>query len=131
MKKVIKKIVKKKFTPKGHSELERLSVGHLKKEPEISTIYVGNLKYEKTEQDLLRIFKKYGYVSFIRIERDRTTHKSKGIAFVQMPDKESSLKAIEKLNGALVDGRTLKVSLAVETAKKKTFKRSFKKTPRK
>ena len=102
-----------------NNDLEQKSVGDLKKDAEMTTIYVGNLNYNKSEQGLLEIFRKYGYVNFVRVSRDKQTHRSKGIAFIQMQNKKSALKAIDELNGTQLDGRTLKVSVAIETPKKK------------
>ena len=99
-------------------DLEQLSVGYLKKDDELTTIYVGNLSYNKTEQALLEIFRNFGYVTFVRITRDRETLRSKGIAFVQMQNNKSAEKAIKVLNGSQLDGRTLKVSIAVESPQK-------------
>ena len=100
---------------KPSTKLEDMSVGYMKKDGSTTTIYVGNLSYQRNEKDIMYLFNKYGYVSFVRITRDKKTHKPKGIAFVQMSDKEGARKAIEALNGKQVDGRTLKVSEAIES----------------
>lgn len=111
------KFNKKPFNKKPIG-LEGHSVGYLKKDAGFTTIYIGNLRYDKDEKGILNIFKKYGYVNFVRITRDRTTHRSKGIAFVQMREKEEALRAIKELNGYQFEGRTLKVSVAIENEKK-------------
>ncbi len=117
---------------KSDKKLEKLSVGYLRKDSDFTTIYVGNLSYHKTEQQILEIFRKFGYVTFIRITRDKRTHKSKGIAFVQMQSKKSAKEAIHALDGTQLDGRTLKVSIALENQKSKNrpkiYKRKIKKT---
>ncbi len=113
-------------TFKNKNDLEKLSVGYLRKDPDFTTIYVGNLSYQKTEQGILEIFRKFGYVSFIRITRDKRTLRSKGIAFVQMQNKKAAEKAIQALNGTQLDGRTLKVSIAKDNAKKSKPRRQFK-----
>ncbi len=99
------------------------SIGFMKKDESIATVYVGNMIYAKNEKDILNMFKKYGYVSFVRINRDKKSNRSKGFAFVQMTNLNEAQAAINDLNGREVDGRTLKVSLAIESEKKKPFKR--------
>ncbi len=78
----------------------------------IHTIYVGNLSYNRNEDGILGLFKNYGYIKNIKVMREGKEDKSKGVAFVDMVNKEDALKAIHALDGSLVDGRTLKVSLA-------------------
>lgn len=80
-------------------------------------IYVGNLVYSAEEGRIHQLFSKFGKVGKIEVIRDSKTNKSKGIAFLQMYNKEDANKAISKLNGSIVDGRTLKVSVALERNK--------------
>lgn len=80
-------------------------------------IYVGNLVYSIDEGGIHNLFSKYGKVGKIEVIRDPQTKKSKGIAFLQMYNKEHATKAISKLNGSVVSGRTLKVSVALERAR--------------
>ncbi|MBT4791447.1 MAG: RNA-binding protein [Halobacteriovoraceae bacterium] len=80
----------------------------------LTKIYVGNLKYTKSELDIKKMFKVYGKVGRANIVIDRKTEKSKGIAFVQMFNQQDAINAIKELNGKEVDGRTLKVSVALE-----------------
>ncbi len=75
-------------------------------------IYVGNLAYTITNQDLKEIFKEFGDVKNASIIMDRETNRSKGFAFVEMYKKEDGAKAIEELNGASVDGRDLQINEA-------------------
>lgn len=77
-------------------------------------IYVGNLVYSTDEGGIHKLFSKYGKVGKIEVIRDSKTNRSKGIAFLQMYNKDDANKAISKLNGTIVDGRTLKVSVALE-----------------
>lgn len=77
-------------------------------------IYVGNLVYSMDEGNIHSIFAKYGKVGKIEVIRDPKTKQSKGIAFLQMYNKEDAKKAITKLNGSQINGRTLKVSVALE-----------------
>ena len=88
--------------------------GVLSREERVTTIYIGNLSYSKDEFQLKKLFAKYGKVTYIRLVRDTKTLKSKGFAFVQMPNKLDAQRAIENLNQSQLDGRTLKVSTAVE-----------------
>lgn len=80
-------------------------------------IYVGNLVFTAEEGRVHQLFSKFGKVGKIEVIRDSKTNKSKGIAFLQMYNKEDANKAISKLNGSIVDGRTLKVSIALERSK--------------
>jgi RNA recognition motif-containing protein len=75
-------------------------------------IYVGNLSYRTTEDDLRTAFEAYGAVSSASIVMDRETHRSRGFGFVEMPSDEEALEAIQGLNGADLGGRALKVNEA-------------------
>ncbi len=74
-------------------------------------IYVGNLSYRVRENDLQEVIAEYGEVISCKIIKDRETNKSKGFAFVEMDDAGAE-KAIEELNGAELDGRTMVVKEA-------------------
>jgi len=75
-------------------------------------IYIGNLSYNTTEQELRQEFEAFGEVSSINIVTDRYTGDPRGFAFVEMSDSEVAAKAIEGLNGKEVGGRTLTVNEA-------------------
>ena len=75
-------------------------------------IYIGNLNYRVREDDLRQVMEAYGAVDSVKIIKDRETGKSKGFAFVEMADDAAATKAIEELNGAELDGRTLVVKEA-------------------
>ena len=75
-------------------------------------IYVGNINYASTEEDLSELFGQYGEVASARIIIDRFTQKSKGFGFVEMPNEEEAQTAISSLNGYDFSGRTLKVNKA-------------------
>ena len=77
------------------------------------TIYVGNLPWSATEQELTGLFSEYGHVEAIRIAMDRDTGRSRGFGFVEMDD-ENAEKAIDALNGKELDGRELTVNQAQE-----------------
>ena len=75
-------------------------------------IYVGNLSYEVTEEDLKQAFGAFGQVESINIIKDKYSGESKGFGFVEMPAKAEAQSAIEGLNGKELKGRMLKVSEA-------------------
>lgn len=75
-------------------------------------IYVGNLSYGLTDNDLQQLFAEYGSVSSAKIIQDRDTGRSKGFGFVEMGTEEDGHKAIEGLNGHSIDGRNLTVNEA-------------------
>src|ERR1700679_2019379 len=75
-------------------------------------IYVSNLSFNVTDEDLREYFAEYGEVSSAKVITDKFTSKSRGFAFVEMPDDEAAKKAIQELDGASVDGRTIGVSVA-------------------
>ena len=74
-------------------------------------IYVGNLSFTTTSQDLENLFAEYGSVDSAAVINDRETGRSRGFGFVEMPN-EAGAKAIEELNGKDLDGRALKVNEA-------------------
>ena len=75
-------------------------------------IYVGNLAYRTTEDDLRTEFEKHGSVNSVDIITDRETGRSKGFGFVEMLDNDEANAAINALDGATVGDRTLKVNEA-------------------
>ncbi len=75
-------------------------------------IYVSNLSFNVRDEDLHEYFAEYGEVSSAKVIMDKFTNKSRGFAFVEMPDDEAAKKAIAELDGAAVDGRTINVSVA-------------------
>ena len=75
-------------------------------------IYVGNLAYRTTVEDLRREFEKYGAVENVDIIMDRETNRSKGFGFVEMLDNDQANEAIAALDGQSLGERTLKVNEA-------------------
>jgi len=73
-------------------------------------IYVGNLGYDTTEDELKASFETYGEVESARIIVDRDTGRSKGFGFVEMPDNDQAVAAIDGLNGTELGGRTVTVN---------------------
>jgi RNA recognition motif-containing protein len=76
------------------------------------SVFIGNLPYEVSQDDLKRIFEDYGTVKGVRLPTDRETGRLRGFAFVEMETDAEETKAIEELDGAEWIGRTLKVSKA-------------------
>lgn len=75
-------------------------------------LYVGNLSYTTTEDQLREKFSELGEVESVSLVTDRQTGRSRGFAFVEMSNEAEANKAIETLTGQLLDGRTLNVSVA-------------------
>ena len=75
-------------------------------------IYVGNLSYGVTEEDLKQAFEGFGQVETVKIIKDRYSGESKGFGFVEMPAKGEAESAINDLNGKDLKGRALNVSEA-------------------
>lgn len=78
----------------------------------VTNIYVGNLAFGATEEDLRTAFEKHGEVTSVNIIMDRETGRSRGFAFVEMADGEGAKEAIENLDGAAIGGRNITVNEA-------------------
>ena len=76
------------------------------------SIYVGNLNYEVTKEDLTTVFEEYGTVSRVSLPSDRETGRPRGFGFVEMSSEDEETKAIENLDGAEWMGRELRVNKA-------------------
>ena len=75
-------------------------------------IFIAGLTYRVTEHDLIDIFEDYGTISSAKVITDRDTGQSRGFGFVRMADKAAGQRAIEELNEAEFDGRTITVNVA-------------------
>lgn len=75
-------------------------------------IFVSNLSFNVQDEDLREFFASYGEVTSAKIINDRETGRSRGFGFVEMSDDNASRTAIQELDGATVEGRTIKVSEA-------------------
>jgi RNA recognition motif-containing protein len=75
-------------------------------------IYVGNLSWGLSEDDLRGAFESYGEVDSVKIIQDKMTGRSRGFGFVEMPDDSEGKTAIAELNGKELDGRAIKVNEA-------------------
>jgi RNA recognition motif-containing protein len=77
----------------------------------MKTIYVGNLNYQATEEELRELFEPFGIVERVSIPRD-TASRASGFAFVEMEDENAAQEAIRELNGSKLGNRTLVVNKA-------------------
>lgn len=75
-------------------------------------IYIGNLSFQTTEQDLNEEFSSFGEVISASIITDKATGNSKGFGFVEMRDDDSAFDAIRAINGKTIAGRKVRVSIA-------------------
>jgi len=75
-------------------------------------MYVGNLPYSVSEDDLRTVFAEFGEVASVNIITDRVSGQSKGFGFVDMPNNSEADKAIKALNGSDLHGRSIKVNQA-------------------
>ena len=78
----------------------------------MKNIFVGNLDFNTSEEELRKVFEAYGQVDRVTILTDRDTGRSRGFGFVEMANAEEGDKAIAGINGTQVDGRTLNVNEA-------------------
>ena len=76
-------------------------------------MYIGNLSYNVRESDLRQVMEEYGTVESVKLIMDRNTNRSKGFAFVEMPENAEAQQAINKLNGAEDVGRQVVVKEAL------------------
>ena len=76
-------------------------------------MYVGNLSYDVKESDLRQVMEEYGVVESVKLITDRETRRSKGFAFVEMPESSEASNAIKELNGAEYAGRPMVVKEAL------------------
>jgi RNA recognition motif-containing protein len=78
----------------------------------VVNLFVGNLSYQTTQEELHAAFAQYGNVESVNIITDRTTGQPRGFAFVEMSDQNEAEAAIAQLNGADLRGRALNVNIA-------------------
>ena len=90
---------------------------------EQNKIYVGNLSYSTTNDDLTKLYSEFGEITDVKIIMDMETGRSKGFGFVSFRDESSAAKAVEATNGKDLDGRDIRVNLAEN--KKPDGKRPF------
>ena len=87
-------------------------------------IYVSNIAFNATTQDLRQLFESYGVVDTVNIITDRDTGQSRGFGFVEMPDSQAAKAAIQGLQGKELTGRTLTVNEAKPRAPRREPNRS-------
>jgi RNA recognition motif-containing protein len=75
-------------------------------------IYVGNLSFDTQDSDLRAAFEPFGEITSCSVIKDRMTNRSRGFGFVEMPNQEEALKAIEELDGKNLQGREIRASEA-------------------
>ncbi len=78
----------------------------------MTNIYVGNLSFDATEEDVRQAFAEHGEVASVNIIKDRETGRPRGFAFVEMSDSEQAKEAIEKVNLSDIAGRSVTVNEA-------------------
>ena len=76
-------------------------------------MYIGNPSYNVREADLREVMEEYGTVESVKLIVDRDTRRSKGFAFIEMPETSEAKRAIEELNGATYEGRPMVVKEAL------------------
>ena len=80
-------------------------------------IYIGNMSFDTTEDQLRDAFAAFGEVSTVNIITDKYSGKPKGFGFVEMASQDEAVKAIEGLNGQEINGRQLNVNIARERSR--------------
>jgi RNA recognition motif-containing protein len=84
-------------------------------------MYVGNIAFNATEQDLRDLFSEYGEIESLKIMKDNFTERSKGFGFIEMVDEKDAKKAIATLNGKDFMGKSLTVAEARPQQKRRGF----------
>jgi len=88
-------------------------------------MYIGNLAYDVTENDLRNAFSEFGEVSSVKIITDKFSGRPKGFGFVEMPDNSEADQAIKALNGKILNGRSIKVNQAEPRGKRPRSRRRY------
>jgi RNA recognition motif-containing protein len=88
-----------------------LKAGKVHKEMSMK-LYVGNLSFQTSSEDLQELFSQAGTVQSVNVIEDRETGRSRGFAFVSMADAQGATQAISQMDGQMVDGRALRVNQA-------------------
>lgn len=86
-------------------------------------MYVSNLGFHVTDDDLRKLFEPFGQVSSSKVILDRDSGRSRGFAFVEMPSDEEAKKAMQSLDGKELEGRAIGVSVAREKEQRSSGKR--------
>ena len=88
-------------------------------------MYIGNLAFNVTEDDLKVLFSEYGEVASVNIITDRFSNQSKGFGFIDMPSNAEADKAIKALNGIELKGQKIKVNQAEDRRKRSRRRRRY------
>lgn len=88
-------------------------------------IYIGNLSYNVTADELTTLFAEYGEVENAKVITDRFSGRSKGFGFIEMPNNSEADQAIKALNGKALDSRSIKVNPADPGGKKSRKKKRY------
>jgi RNA recognition motif-containing protein len=88
-------------------------------------IYLGNVDFKVSEEQLSNLFAEYGEVKSVKIITDKLTGRSKGFAFVEMPNDPEAKEAISNLNGYMLNNRELSVSVARPKEERKPFRNDY------
>lgn len=86
-------------------------------------LFVGNLSWKVSEQSLRQFFETIGPVASVKVVTDQMSGKSKGFGFVEYENPDDASEAVEKLNNQALDGRDIRVSVAQERPRERTFER--------
>ncbi|XP_058082691.1 U11/U12 small nuclear ribonucleoprotein 31 kDa protein [Magnolia sinica] len=89
--------------------------------PSKSTVYVSNLDYSLTNSDLFTIFSTFGKVGKVTILKDRHSRRSKGVAFVLFVSQDDARRAVNEMNGKILNKRSLTVSIAADNGRAPEF----------
>ena len=89
--------------------------------PSKSTVYVSNLPFSLTNNDLHKIFEKYGRVAKVTIMKDRQTRQSKGVAFILYINREDAHSCVKALNNTILFNRTIKCNIAKDNGRTPEF----------
>lgn len=89
--------------------------------PSKSTVYVSNLDYSLTNSDLFTIFSTFGKVARVTVLKDHATRLSRGVAFVLFVSRDDAVSAARQMNGKILNGRTLRASIASDNGRAAEF----------
>lgn len=89
--------------------------------PSRSTVYVSNIDYNLTNSDLHTIFSTFGKVAKVTVLKDRSTRRSKGVAFVLFVSRDDAIKAVKEMDKKILNGRTLSASIATDNGRAAEF----------
>ncbi|MEW6570630.1 MAG: RNA-binding protein [Nitrospirota bacterium] len=84
-------------------------------------IYVGNIPYNATEEEIRELFSEYGEIESVKIMKDNVTGRSRGFGFIEMMSEDDATKAISAVNGKTFMGKTLTVAEARPQQRQRGF----------